>query len=344
MRHPQELSVAQITAVLAQAYDVHAEQVVQRPAGADAGATVYQVVARDGARWWLKCRRYAVGDAVWKVLQYLRTELQLSEVAAPLTTRNGAPAVLADGLQWTLFPYIEGQSGFEAALSREQWHRLGQVLRSVHEASVPAALLAPLAQPQLEDEPAVERVGAWLQGGDAQWQISDELAERYRQTWRLYRPLIADVWQRCVQLRARLAGQTAAVVLCHGDVHAGNVLLRPDGGLCLIDWDGMLRAPRECDLMFIGAGVGGRWGRDDPPGFAEGYGPVTLDPVRLACYRHWRILHDIQEFHDLLLEPGAAARPPSQRLQALRYMQDQFAPNNVVDAAARSWAAAGAAP
>jgi spectinomycin phosphotransferase len=341
MRHPQELTVSQIAEVLAQAYGVQAVQVVQRPAGADAGATVYQVVDVDGGRWWLKCRRYAVGDAVWNVLQYLRAQLQLEEVAAPVAALDGAPAVLARGLQWTLFAYVEGQSGFEAALSQAQWRRLGQVLRSVHEAELPSALVASLAEPRLEDDLAVERVGAWLQQGDAQWPVPDALAERYRQLWRLYRPLIADVWARCVQLRAQLAGQGAPSVLCHGDLHAGNVLLRDDGGLCLIDWDGMLRAPRERDLMFIGAGVGGRWGRDEPPGFREGYGEVSLDPVRLAYYRHWRILHDVQEFHDLLLEPGAAGRPPSQRLQALRYMEDQFAPNNVVDAAARSWTAVG---
>lgn len=63
------------------------------------------------------------------------------------------------------------------------------------------------------------------------------------------------------------------------------------------------------------------------------------DPVRLAYYRHSRILHDLQEFHDLLLEPGAASRPPSQRRQALRFMEEQFAPGNVIDAVARSWTA-----
>lgn len=341
MLHPQELSSPQIGAVLAQAYGVRASHVVQRPAGADAGATVYQVTTEDGARWWLKCRRYAVGDAVWQVLQHLRGSLGLAEVAAPQSTRDGAPAVLADGLQWTLFAYIEGQSGFEAALSQAQWCRLGQVLRRVHETVLPQSLAKGLAQPVFDDDTAVERVGAWLQRGDSHWPVPDALAEDHLRSWRQHRPRIAEVWQRCVALRERLAGQRWSRVLCHGDLHAGNLLLRGDGGVCLIDWDSMLLAPRERDLMFIGAAVGGRWGREDPPGFHDGYGPVATDTVRLAYYRHWRILHDLQEFHDLLLEPGAAARPPSQRRQALRYMDEQFAPGNVVDAAARSWAALG---
>lgn len=340
MLHPQELSASQIGAVLAQAWDVHAASVVQRPAGADAGATVYQVGARDGTRWWLKCRRYAVDDTVWQVLQHLRGPLGLGEVAAPQPTRDGSPALRADGLQWTLFAYVEGQSGFEAALSQQQWQRLGDVLRRVHEARLPPSLAAGLARPGFDDDTAVERVGAWLRRGDARWPVPDVLAEQYLRSWRQHRRRIAEVWQHCVALRERLAPQALQRVLCHGDLHAGNLLLRADGGLCLIDWDDMMLAPRERDLMLVGAGVGGRWGRDDPPGFRAGYGEVAVDPARLAYYRHWRILHDVQEFHDLLLEPGAAARPSTQRRHALRYMDEQFAPGNVVDSAARSWAAA----
>ncbi len=340
MLHPQELSSAQIGAVLAHAWGVQAATVVQRPAGADAGATVYQVAAQDGRRWWLKCRRYAVHDTVWKVLQYLRQQSGLAEVVAPQPALDGAPALRHAGMQWTLFAYIEGQSGFEAALSQAQWQRLGQVLRQVHEVRLPAELAAGLAQPGFDDDTAVERVGAWLRRGDAHWPLPDALAEQYLRGWRQHRLRITEVWQRCVALRERLARQPFTRVLCHGDLHAGNLLLRADAGLCLIDWDDMVLAPRERDLMLVGAGVGGRWGREDPPGFRQGYGAVTVDRARLAYYRHWRILHDIQEFHDLMLEPGAAARPPTQRRQALRYMDEQFAPGNVVDNAARSWHAA----
>lgn len=340
MLHPQELSSSQIGAVLAQAWGVHADTVVQRPAGADAGATVYQVVARDGTRWWLKCRRYAVADAVWEVLRFLHAERHLPEVAVPHRTLQGAFALHAERLQWTLYAYVDGQSGFEAALSQAQWQRLGQVLRSLHDTRLPAALGKGLAQPGFDDDTAVERVGAWLHRGDARWPVPDALAEQYLRVWRQHRATIAEVWQRSACLRARLEPQGWRRVPCHGDLHAGNLLLRADGGLCLIDWDDLLLAPRERDLMFIGAGIGGRWGREDPPGFREGYGPGAVDPVRLAYYRHWRILHDVQEFHDVLLEPGAAARPPAQRRQALRYMEEQFAPGNVVATAARSWAAA----
>jgi len=141
-------------------------------------------------------------------------------------------------------------------------------------------------------------------------------------------------------LRAGIGEERFVRVLCHADLHAGNVLVGPGASVFLIDWDEMVLAPRERDLMFIGAGIGGRWGREQPPGFGEGYGPVAVDPLRVAYYRHWRILQDLQEFHDLLLEPGATARPPAQRRQALRYRAGQFAPGNVADCATRAWQAA----
>lgn len=339
MLHPQEVSPTQIGEVLAQAYGVQVESVVQRPAGADAGATVYQLATPGGGQWWLKCRRHAVDDGVWKVLQHLRYTAGITEIVAPQPTRTGRPALDVCGLQWTLFPYVDAPSGFEVALSQRQWQRLGQVLRRLHDTRLPYALAATLAQANFDDDTAVERVGAWLHRAGDPGLVPDALGSEYLALWRQYRLPLLEVWQRCVTLRGRLTGRPARV-LCHADLHAGNVLVCADERLCLIDWDGMLMAPRERDLMFMGAAVGGRWGREDPPGFASGYGETVIDRRWLAYYRHWRILHDVQEFHDLLLEPGATARPPAQRRQALRYMAEQFAAGNVVDAAARSWQAA----
>lgn len=337
MLHPQELSSAQIIQVLGEAYGVRATAVVQRACGADAGATVYQVGGPDGMRWWLKCRRYAVDAVVWDVVHHLRDHLGLREIIAPLPTRDGAAAANWAGLQWTLFPYVDAFSGFEEALSRGHWERLGHVLRQVHDVRLPEALSGHLRRPGFDDDTAVERVGAWLQRADARIPVRDALGEEYLALWCRHRQRIEAIWQRCGALRARIGDGRPRRVLCHADLHAGNVLVGPGAGIHLIDWDEMVLAPRERDLMFIGAGIGGRWGREQPPGFAEGYGPVEADPLWVAYCRHWRILQDLQEFHDLLLEPGATARPPAQRRQALRYMAEQFAPGNVADCATRAW-------
>ncbi len=127
--------------------------------------------------------------------------------------------------------------------------------------------------------------------------------------------------------------------LCHTDLHAGNLLMGNDGGLHLIDWDGLSLAPRERDLMFIGAAVGGRWGRENPLGFEDGYGSDRGDPRWIAWYRHWRILQDLIEFQQVLLGSDGEERSPQLRRQSLHYLGEQFAPGNVFDAAERVYRA-----
>jgi len=129
--------------------------------------------------------------------------------------------------------------------------------------------------------------------------------------------------------------------LCHTDLHAGNLLMGNDGGLHLIDWDGLSLAPRERDLMFIGGAVGGRWGRENPLGFEEGYGSDRSDPRWIAWYRHWRILQDLIEFQQVLLGSDGEERSPPLRRQSLHFLSEQFAPGNVFDAAERVYRALG---
>lgn len=73
-------------------------------------------------------------------------------------------------------------------------------------------------------------------------------------------------------LRDRAESSADAFVLCHGDLHPGNVLLGAHGELTVVDWDNPMLAPKECDLLLLGGGVGPTW--NDPRQdalFFEGY-------------------------------------------------------------------------
>jgi len=73
------------------------------------------------------------------------------------------------------------------------------------------------------------------------------------------------------------------LVVCHGDVHAGNVVMVASGPV-LIDWDLMCRAPRGWDHGPLMTWAD-RWGGDPAayPRFAAGYGTdLRGDPATLA--------------------------------------------------------------
>ena len=99
--------------------------------------------------------------------------------------------------------------------------------------------------------------------------------------------------EQTTSLGRALCDRSLPLVPCHADIHAGNVLVDARGRLHLLDLDTLLLAPRERDLMFIGAGVAGHW-RDaqETIWFYEGYGPQQPDAQAMAYYRCERIVAD----------------------------------------------------
>ena len=95
------------------------------------------------------------------------------------------------------------------------------------------------------------------------------------------------------------------------------------GRLHLLDLDTLLLAPRERDLMFIGAGVAGHW-RDAQEAiwFYEGYGPQQPDAQALAYYRCERIVADVVDYCEQLSVADSGQNRPA----PLAELQRQLAP------------------
>jgi spectinomycin phosphotransferase len=130
---------------------------------------------------------------------------------------------------------------------------------------------------------------------------------------------------------------TLPVVACHGDIHAGNVLVDGDRSLAIVDWDDPVLAPKERDLMFIGGGVGGAWNRpEESDAFYRGYGSTVVHTEALAYYRCERVVEDIASFCDrLLLRRGDQ---DAVRARLFQKLVDAFGPGDVVEIAERTFA------
>ena len=325
------LSNESILALLGEVYGLSDARTEFLPLGADVNTAVYRVACAGSSRYFLKLRK-GVFDEVSALIPRLLHDRGVRAVIEPLSTLDGRLWAHLDAFTCVLYPYVEGHSGFEPALSDAQWLAFGEALRAVHAAVLPAELAqkvntetySPFWRQQVRQFQAL-----------ATGSFADPLAARMAAFMRSRQAVIERLIDRAEQLASILQGQPPQAVLCHSDIHAGNLLLALDGNVYMVDWDNPILAPKERDLMFIGGGVGGIWNspREDSL-FYRGYGPAELNRAALAYYRCERVVEDIAAFADqILLTRGAE----DDRQQGYGYFTSSFSPNGVIEIADRTY-------
>lgn len=219
-------------------------------------------------------------------------------IPVPIRTTSGALWSDRDGKRLSLTPWIVGARAAETGLSTDQWSLYGALLAEVHSKEPPQrlkALLPPL-NPINGRMPALTReLDHRLTTQPPTDYVEAELAE----TWQTNRDLI----KRLVELSASTPSPGGRRVICHADPHLGNVLVTADQ-LYLIDWDDVVLAPVEQDLLFMLGGMG-TLGPTTPAAqdaFFSGYGPADLDESRLSYYRAARALEDVAQWAEQALQ------------------------------------------
>jgi hypothetical protein len=112
----------------------------------------------------------------------------------------------------------------------------------------------------------------------------------------------------------------AAQVVCHGDVHPGNVVMTVDGPV-LIDWDLMCTAPAGWDHAML-LTLAERWGGDPDAyrAFAEGYGASMAGDVTTQRFA------ELRNVAATLMRVRAGRADPLARIEAecrLRYWRGE---------------------
>jgi spectinomycin phosphotransferase len=185
----------------------------------------------------------------------------------------------------TVTPWIEGARAAEVGLTVEQWSQYGVLLRRVHDAEPPVRLRDAL--------PRESHIDARVPG------LAAEVRERLRAPQDDVEAELAGLWEQFAEtIDVLLAGDPPAPegprVVCHGDPHLGNVLVAK-GQLHLIDWDDVIMAPREQDLMFMLGGMSdvGTTNAEQVEAFLSGYGQHVIDDEAVRYYRHVRAREDV---------------------------------------------------
>ncbi|MFF0340057.1 phosphotransferase enzyme family protein [Kribbella sp. NPDC004875] len=200
------------------------------------------------------------------------------------TTEGGLWTFHGAKKRLTVTPWIDGVRAADTGLTDEQWAEYGVLLRRVHDSEPPARLRDALPKHSHIDArtPALaEEVRTRLETPEGD--VEEELAA----VWKQYDEVIADL------LTNRPPAPSGPRVVCHGDPHIGNVLV--DDALHLIDWDDVIYAPREQDLMFMLGGMGdvGPTTPGQLQAFLAGYGPHDIDEEAVRYYRHVRAFEDV---------------------------------------------------
>ncbi len=299
--------------------------------GADMNASVYRAEAQDGPSYFvkLKCGHgYDMSVAIVSLLQ----ASGIQQIIPPIKTTKGELTQQIGDFTLTVYPFVEGKNGFCCNLTEDQWIDLGKVLRQVHELDVPSSLKDLMRRETYAD---TGRNGVRLLYAHMDTNLAgDEAALKLQTFMRARKEIICHLVDRAEALGQKIQCQSPQLVLCHSDIHGGNVLIDNEGSIFLVDWDDPIMAPKERDLMFVGGGVANVWNNPrEEELFYKGYGKVERNRTILAYYRYERIVQDIAEYGQSLLLTADGGKD---RLEMLYQFFDMFVPNGVVDIALKT--------
>ncbi|UTE78433.1 aminoglycoside phosphotransferase family protein [Rossellomorea sp. KS-H15a] len=334
LRQP-EFNEEQIIGGLKEHFNVAAKEVKFLPIGHDPKAAVYRVAGWNGEVFFLKMIKGSFDDTGIRIVHSLSTQ-GIDAVIPPMPTSSHELAVHHEGYHWILSPFVDGRTGFESSLSEQQSVRFGQILKSIHSAGVPHDLQVQLRQEDFSS-PWCEKVRELDREMDADLP-RDKVAGNLIDFWKRKRGNILTLVERTEELGQRLQDHDkSGFVLCHGDIHPGNVMIDGDSKLFIVDWDDPVMAPVERDLMFPGVGLGLCFKDESPEHidlFYKGYGEVEVNPVLLAYYRNERVVADIVSYGmQLINEEGNL----EDRKNGLRLLMGQFESGYEVEVAGRTY-------
>lgn len=328
MIEKQSLSGQRIIDCLSINYGINVTALTFLPLGADMDASVYKAQKHDQTSYFVKLKHGHHDSAAF--MQLLLHEAGIPQIISPIKTHAGQPTHSIDDFTLIVYPFIEGQDGFSRNLTDDQWVIFGKALRQIHEFYVPPFIKSQIKQktysPKWRD--AVRSIYAYV---DTEPRVTDVVALPLLMFMKEHREAIQRLVDRADQLAQKIQKQSPQLVLCHSDIHAGNVLIAGDGAFYIVDWDQPIMASKERDLMFIGGGIANVWNNShEEEFFYKGYGKTEINREILAYYRHERIVEDIAFYAQklLLTTTGGEDRP-------VMYKQfiDMFEPRGVVDIA-----------
>lgn len=309
-------------------YGLHATSIEFLALGYDINAGVYRVTT-PSADYFLKVKE----DAIYLpsvVVPRTLFDRGLRQIVTPLPAHDGSLFTTVEQFSLILYPFIEHHTASEIGLTDAQWREFGAIVRQIH--------AAPLPQSVTLDRETFTPATEWRAIAHAtharirRETYTDPEQIALAEAWRAHYDAITELLRRADAYGQHLRGRDLPHVLCHADLHTGNLLIDAQGQLFVVDWDQPVVAPKERDLMFISGGrvITAVSARQEAL-FFEGYGQTEIDREALIYYRAAWVVQDIGSFAEqIFLMPDLSVEA---KREALRYFVGSFAPDSIAESA-----------
>ena len=324
---PDELIISR----LQEEYDLRVAEFAFLPIGADSRTAVYRVVTADGAAYFLKLRKN-FDEVIVRVPLFLKAS-GVQEIIVAFETKSKQRWADFGEHKLILYPFIEGKDGFERELTDHHRRMLGAAFQGIHTAQIPTELRK-LIKKETFSLGWREDMKSYQARVETKT-FDDPTAAKLAEFIKSKQKEITHLVERAEGMALELQSKTLELVLCHADIHGGNILIHNEGELFIVDWDDPILAPKERDLMFIGGGIDEIWKNErEEAMFYQGYGKADINPSALAYYRYERIIEDLVVICEqlLLTDEGGADRERS-----LGWFRSNFEPGSTIDIADRTY-------
>jgi len=329
MLEKPELKDEIIINCLQKKYGVSTEKIVFLPLGGDLSTAVYRVVATDETPYFCKLRRGVFDETTIELPKFLSKQ-GIAQIIPLLITKAGELRVELGEFKLILYPFVEGKNGYDVELSESQWADFGAAFKQIHTTIIPSTLISIIRKENYSPEWR-ERCRNIIERLDSET-FDNAVSVDMAMFLRSKREMILGAIERAEQLAHVMVSRSMEFVLCHSDIHPGNILIDTQGTLFIVDWDYPMLAPKERDLMFIGGGQGFMpySAEREEMLFYRGYGQAQLDPIALAYYRYERCITDISVECERIFSNTLG---DSDRAQSLEILQLYFLPNCTMELA-----------
>lgn len=274
-------------------YAVDVKSVSRLNLGADLDTRVYQVKTNSTCDYFFKLRKdNAFHESSVTIPKYL-SDSGCKNVVSPVETIDQKLWSFFMGFTGVLYPFINGKNAIERTLSNEQMIEFGASIKKLHSVNMPTDLAAVIPNEEFSEKwsTILKSLLKYIE----QNIFEDVTLHKTAAFLKEKSVQIQNIIERTKQLADGLQKEELPYVLCHADLHKWNLLVSETGHVFIVDWDTLIFAPKERDLMFIGAGIEPDQSNIDKESelFYCGYGKTDVNHNAVAYYRYARIVEDL---------------------------------------------------